>query len=127
MMTNNESSSNSRAPRTYGITSPLSLEGPSEKDEILTSDLQGMSHTVWRHHLSLLWLIGYDSEAIEPYGAFDTHDGLSHRIQVLTKLNELVKQFVKKVAAEKQIPTHLHDGLGGKIYTFGSYRLGNIY
>jgi poly(A) polymerase len=95
--------SNTRAPRTYGITSPLSLEGPSEKDEILTSDLQ---------------------QAIEPYGAFDTHDGLSHRIAVLTKLNELVKQFVKKVAAEKQIPQHLHDSLGGKIYTFGSYRLG---
>ena len=63
-------------------------------------------------------------ETIEPFGAFDTHDGLSHRIQVLTRLNELVKTFVKKVAVEKNIPAHLHDTLGGKIYTFGSYRLG---
>ena len=64
------------------------------------------------------------SETIEPFGSFDTHDGLSHRIQVLTKLNELVKTFVRKVAEEKKIPAHLHDSLGGKIYTFGSYRLG---
>ena len=63
-------------------------------------------------------------ETIEPFGAFDTHEGLSHRIQVLTRLNELVKTFVKKVAVEKNIPAHLHDTLGGKIYTFGSYRLG---
>ena len=65
-----------------------------------------------------------NSETIEPFGSFDTHDGLSHRIQVLTKLNELVKTFVRKVAEEKKIPAHLHDSLGGKIYTFGSYRLG---
>merc|ERR1711892_720733 len=45
-------------------------------------------------------------------------------IQVLTKLNELVKTFVKRVAEEKKIPVHLHETLGGKIYTFGSYRLG---
>ena len=29
----------SRPPRTFGITSPLSLDGPSEKDEVLTSEL----------------------------------------------------------------------------------------
>lgn len=63
-------------------------------------------------------------ETIEPFGAFDTHEGLSHRIQVLTKLNELVKEFVRRVAVEKKIPQHLHASLGGKIYTFGSYRLG---
>ena len=39
-------------------------------------------------------------------------------------MNELVKTFVKRVAEEKKIPVHLHDTLGGKIYTFGSYRLG---
>lgn len=93
----------SRPPRTFGITSPLSLDGPSERDEDLTHELH---------------------KTIEPHGAFDTHDGLSHRIQVLTRLNELVKTFVKKVAVEKNIPAHLHDTLGGKIYTFGSYRLG---
>ena len=31
---------------------------------------------------------------------------------------------MKKVAVEKKIPAHLHSSLGGKIYTFGSYRLG---
>lgn len=93
----------SRLPRSYGITSPLSLDGPTEKDEILTRDLH---------------------QTINPFGAFDSHDGLSHRISVLTKLNELVKDFVRKVAVEKNIPQHLHDSLGGKIYTFGSYRLG---
>lgn len=91
------------SPRTYGITSPLSLDGPTERDQILTEDLQ---------------------KTIEPFGAFDTHEGLSHRIQVLTKLNELVKQFVRRVAVDKKIPAHLHAQLGGKIYTFGSYRLG---
>jgi len=91
------------AQRMFGITSALSVEGPTEKDKVMTEDLQ---------------------KTIEPYGAFDTPDGLSHRIQVLTKLNELVKDFVRKVAKECRLPEHLHGELGGKIYTFGSYRLG---
>ncbi|CAG5086098.1 Oidioi.mRNA.OKI2018_I69.PAR.g11108.t1.cds [Oikopleura dioica] len=91
------------AQRMFGITSALSVEGPTEKDKVMTEDLQ---------------------KTIEPFGSFDTPDGLSHRIQVLTKLNELVKEFVRKVAKECRLPEHLHGELGGKIYTFGSYRLG---
>lgn len=100
----------------FGITSALSVEGPTEKDKVMTEDLQSIFAFSIRSKTVL--------ETIEPYGAFDTPDGLSHRIQVLTKLNELVKDFVRKVAKECRLPEHLHGELGGKIYTFGSYRLG---
>ena len=33
----------SRPPRTFGITSPLSLDGPTEKDEVLTEELHSKS------------------------------------------------------------------------------------
>ena len=102
----------------FGITSALSVEGPTEKDKVMTEDLQSKStFSILRAYITL-------SETIEPFGSFDTPDGLSHRIQVLTKLNELVKEFVRKVAKECRLPEHLHGELGGKIYTFGSYRLG---
>jgi poly(A) polymerase Pap1 len=43
---------------------------------------------------------------------------------VLGKLNTLTKEFVYRVSKLKGFPESLAREAGGKIFTFGSYRLG---
>ncbi|KAK6017622.1 nucleotidyltransferase domain protein, partial [Ostertagia ostertagi] len=45
------------------------------------------------------------------------------RIEVLRKLNSLVKNWVRKVS-ESKLPAEMCENVGGKLFTFGSYRLG---
>lgn len=47
-----------------------------------------------------------------------------YRMEVLRKVNELAKEWIKEVSVQKNMPTSAADHVGGKIYTFGSYRLG---
>lgn len=46
------------------------------------------------------------------------------RVVVLGKLNKMVKEFVYKVSKSKGFPDSLAKEAGGKIFTYGSYRLG---
>ena len=46
----------------------------------------------------------------------------NNRMEVLRKVNELAKEWIKMVSVHKYMPPSDH--VGGKIYTFGSYRLG---
>uniref|UniRef100_A0A4W5JSB5 polynucleotide adenylyltransferase n=1 Tax=Hucho hucho TaxID=62062 RepID=A0A4W5JSB5_9TELE len=48
----------------------------------------------------------------------------SHRIHVLGKLNTLVKEWIHDVSETKNLPASVIETVGGKIFTFGSYRLG---
>jgi poly(A) polymerase len=47
-----------------------------------------------------------------------------HRVIVLGKLDVMVKDFVYRVGKLKGFPDSLAKQAGGKIFTFGSYRLG---
>ncbi|XP_053964091.1 poly(A) polymerase type 3-like [Anastrepha ludens] len=72
-------------------------------------------------------------KALEAFNVFETPDELSHRAKILTKLNMLVRKWIKNVSMAKNMSKADAKKLGGKIYTFGSYRLGvhdkgaNIY
>ncbi|KAL5288536.1 hrg family protein [Megaselia abdita] len=89
--------------KTLGMTSAISTAQPKPEDFKKTDEL----------HFSL-----------EPYNVFETDDELNHRMGILAKLNVLVKEWVKDVSISKNMPQETADKLGGKIYTFGSYRLG---
>nr|XP_039259079.1 poly(A) polymerase beta-like [Styela clava]XP_039259080.1 poly(A) polymerase beta-like [Styela clava] len=93
----------SNSQRTYGITSPISLAGPINKDITLTTKVL---------------------ETIKPFGAFETQEEMEEKQEVLRKVNQLVKEFVKRISVEKNLPQSIVEQCGGKIYTFGSYRLG---
>lgn len=41
-----------------------------------------------------------------------------------SKLNALVKQWIKETSIARNMPPNVAEQVGGKIYTFGSYRLG---
>ncbi|XP_040285655.1 poly(A) polymerase gamma isoform X1 [Bufo bufo] len=89
--------------RSYGITSPISWAGPKDLDHLYTQKLM---------------------EAMRPFGVFEDDEELRHRMFVLGKLNNLVKEWIAELGECKSIPPTIISASGGKIFTFGSYRLG---
>ena len=85
-----------------GLTNPICIKPPKAYEEQLTESLK---------------------QAMEPYKVFDTPEGMAHRMKVLTKLNKMVDTFVKDVVSRRN-PNAKINKITGKIYTFGSYRLG---
>ncbi|KAG0173666.1 polynucleotide adenylyltransferase [Apophysomyces sp. BC1034] len=89
--------------RHWGVTAPISSAPPTEPELKLTEDLVNTLHE---------------------YGLFESEQEAKKRIVVLGKLNQLVKDFVYRVSKVKGFPDSLAKEAGGKIFTFGSYRLG---
>ncbi|XP_048793639.1 poly(A) polymerase gamma isoform X1 [Lagopus muta] len=89
--------------RHYGITSPISLAPPKDVDYIHTQKLV---------------------EAMESFGVFEDEEELNHRLVVLCKLNNLVKEWIFELGESKNLPPSVVENVGGRIFTFGSYRLG---
>uniref|UniRef100_T1JA32 polynucleotide adenylyltransferase n=1 Tax=Strigamia maritima TaxID=126957 RepID=T1JA32_STRMM len=89
--------------KTLGMTSAISLAPPKPIDIQRTKELE---------------------EALKPYGIFETDEELNHRMEVLSKVNNLVKDWIRDVSTKKNMPPSVAEIVGGKIYTFGSYRLG---
>lgn len=94
---------NPPAAKTLGMTSAISMAQPKPEDLTATEDL---------------------SKAMEPYNVFESEAELNHRMEILAKLNTLVKEWIREVSITKNMPPQMADKVGGKIYTFGSYRLG---
>ncbi|CAB1343944.1 unnamed protein product [Coregonus sp. 'balchen'] len=89
----------------YGITSSISMAFPREVDHQYTHKL---------------------SEAMKPFGVFEDEDELNHRLAVLGKLNTFVKEWIAEISETKNLPPSAITNVGGKIFTFGSYRLGAV-
>ncbi|XP_026134194.1 poly(A) polymerase gamma isoform X1 [Carassius auratus] len=104
MSTTGNSTLGGQQPRKhYGITSAISLAFPREIDHIYTQKL---------------------TEAMKPFGVFEGEDELNHRLAVLGKLNSFVKEWIAEISDSKNLPLSSVTNVGGKIFTFGSYRLG---
>lgn len=86
-----------------GVTPPISMAEPTERDLEMTTDLERTLH---------------DADF------FETDEESIRREMVLGKLNALVREFVRQVAHRKHLPDSVTLEVSGKIYTFGSYRLG---
>ena len=111
--------------RNLGMTSAISMAGPKPVDIQKTKELD---------------------EALRPHGVSESDEELNHRwdallheselsiisfflvfrMEVLRKINELAKQWIRDVSVLKNMPVSSADNVGGKIYTFGSYRLVDI-
>lgn len=89
--------------KNFGMTSAISTAGPKPEDILATDSLRS---------------------ALEPFNVFESECELNHRMEILAKLNTLVKQWVRDISVNKNMPPEMAQKLGGKIYTFGSYRLG---
>ncbi|KAI1719581.1 poly(A) polymerase central domain-containing protein [Ditylenchus destructor] len=97
----NGDQSNQSIPQ-YGVSQPICIKPPTEKDQRLTKELD---------------------ECLKSYNVFETDEEMQKRLDVLRKINHLVKTWVRK-ASEGRMPNDQIDSVGGKLFTFGSYRLG---
>jgi len=102
-MASNSAAANATSGKTLGMTAPISLAPPDQSDLDRTAQLV---------------------KAMEPHDVFETEEELNHRMEVLARLNRLVKQWIRDVSLEKNMPRTLAENVGGNVYTFGSYRLG---
>lgn len=89
--------------KTLLMTSPISLADPKPSDLERSRELE---------------------EYLRQAEMFETDIELNHRFKVLQKLNNLVKQWIKKVSIRKNMSEQIAEKVGGTICTFGSYRLG---
>lgn len=89
--------------KVYGVSDPVSTKGPDEQDNILTRKLE---------------------ESLKPFNVFESESDLRHRMEVLKKICSLFKEWIKKVTISKNIPEESAEIVGGKVCTFGSFRLG---
>uniref|UniRef100_A0A914E207 polynucleotide adenylyltransferase n=1 Tax=Acrobeloides nanus TaxID=290746 RepID=A0A914E207_9BILA len=87
----------------YGVSQPICTKLPTERDIQLTKELD---------------------ECLRSFNIFEDEEELQQRLNVLRRINSLVKAWVRKVSIQKKIPYEYLDKVGGKLYTFGSYRLG---
>uniref|UniRef100_A0A7E4V747 polynucleotide adenylyltransferase n=1 Tax=Panagrellus redivivus TaxID=6233 RepID=A0A7E4V747_PANRE len=87
----------------YGVSQPICMLMPSQTDLELTDKLQ---------------------EELRQFSVYETEDELQRRLDVLRRINALVKNWVRKVSEEKGLTKEQTEKAGGKLYTFGSYRLG---
>ncbi|CAF4309172.1 unnamed protein product, partial [Rotaria sp. Silwood2] len=89
--------------RSYGITQPISMKGPDPCDRLATENLE---------------------ETLRSYDYFESDAELAHRVEVMAKLNTLVRKWIRDVSLAKNVPPEIVDTVGGRVHTFGSYRLG---
>ncbi|XP_065184641.1 poly(A) polymerase type 3-like [Sycon ciliatum] len=88
--------------KTYGTTSAISDAPPKPKDLVLTKELE---------------------ECLRARNYFETPDELEQRVNVLARLNALVREWIVSVSMKK-LPESVAREQNGKVFTFGSYRLG---
>ncbi|KAG2217981.1 hypothetical protein INT45_006235, partial [Circinella minor] len=86
-----------------GVSSPLSLAGPSSRDELLQKQLV---LTLEKNNM-------YESETISAL-----------RNSVMNKLEEITKRFIYEASIRKGLTPDDAKEAGGKVLTFGSCRLG---
>jgi len=90
-------------PKQYGITQPISVSGPSEAEtrsnELMLQELRNQ-------------------------GSFESEAETAKRVKVLQIIQSLAREFVYQVSLSKNLSDGMARDAGGKIFTFGSYRLG---
>lgn len=90
--------------KTWGVSVPLSTEYPSLKDKELTERLE--------------------ADLRRCSNVFESDSELRHRMDVLHKINTLFKNWIKEISISKNMPEEVAEKVGGKVCTFGSFRLG---
>ncbi|XVF53850.1 hypothetical protein PTKIN_Ptkin05aG0132000 [Pterospermum kingtungense] len=86
-----------------GITEPISLGGPTEYDVIKTRELE---------------------QYLQKVGLYESQEEAVSREEVLGRLDQIVKNWVKAISRAKGLNEQLVQEANAKIFTFGSYRLG---
>ncbi|KAF5102340.1 hypothetical protein D0Z03_000435 [Geotrichum reessii] len=87
----------------YGVTPPISTTGPTPTENILNDKL---------------------IEELKKQGSFESEEATRKRVKILDTIQRLTLEFVRTVSLQKNMSEGMAKDAGGKIFTFGSYRLG---
>ncbi|KAJ1728313.1 polynucleotide adenylyltransferase, partial [Coemansia biformis] len=90
-------------PRYLGVTPPVDTTPSSASEEALANDLLA---------------------TLKAEGQFESEAERRSREVILGKIDKLVKEFVYRAAIKHRRPESVARSYGGKVFTFGSYRLG---
>ena len=63
-------------------------------------------------------------ECLRSFNLFESEEEMSHRMTVLSQINTLAEEWIREVSRAKNFPAEVADTMSGKIFTFGSFRLG---
>ncbi|KAK4423517.1 Nuclear poly(A) polymerase 1 [Sesamum alatum] len=96
-------SSNLATAARIGLSEPISTGGPSEFDVIKTRELE---------------------KFLVDAGLYESHEEAIKREEVLGRLDQIVKTWVKNISRAKGYNESMVHEANAKIFTFGSYRLG---
>ncbi|KAI5236627.1 Poly(A) polymerase [Aureobasidium subglaciale] len=91
------------ASRQYGVTPPVSTAFPSEQDLALSESLLA---------------------ELKEQKSFESTEDTNKRVAVLNTFQKVTIEFVKHVGRIKGFSDSVLQNAGGKVFTFGSYRLG---
>ncbi|TKR60666.1 hypothetical protein L596_027879 [Steinernema carpocapsae] len=86
----------------YGVSQPISLDGPKPEDVAQTDKLNA---------------------TLRSFNFFELDEEMQKRMEVLRVINAMVKDWIADVT-EKKLGPECNIRPGGKLFTFGSYRLG---
>ncbi|XP_073140263.1 nuclear poly(A) polymerase 1-like isoform X2 [Henckelia pumila] len=86
-----------------GLSGPISTGGPTEFDVIKTRQLE---------------------KFLADAGLYESHEEAIKREEVLGRLDQIVKTWVKNISRAKGFNEQMVHEANAKIFTFGSYRLG---
>lgn len=89
--------------KVYGVTGPISTDGPTAAENKLNDEL---------------------IQELKRAGTFESEYEAVKRVKVLEILQQLAQEFVFKVSRKRNMSEGMAKDSGGKIFTFGSYRLG---
>ncbi|PIS55911.1 Poly(A) polymerase PAPalpha [Candidozyma auris] len=89
--------------KAYGVTGPVSLSNPTQQEISLNDALIG---------------------ELKARGSFESEQATRKRVDVLALMQKMVQEFVFKVSKKRNMSDGMAKDAGGKIFTFGSYRLG---
>ncbi|CAI5759948.1 unnamed protein product [Candida verbasci] len=87
----------------YGVTPPISTATPTSKENELNELL---------------------IKELKIRGSFESEAATKKRVEVLNILQKMTEEFVYKVSKKRNMSEGMAKDAGGKIFTFGSYRLG---
>ncbi|KAJ7965916.1 nuclear poly(a) polymerase [Quillaja saponaria] len=89
--------------KNYGITKPISLAGPTEADLQRNMELEKL---------------------LVDSGLYESKEEAAKREDVLSRLNQIVKNWVKQLTRQRGYTDQMVEDANAVIITFGSYRLG---
>lgn len=93
----------SEAQRQWGLSPPISLSPPTQKDLALNQSL--LDH-------------------LQSQNNFEPTEDTQKRGKTLELLQKVVEEFVRHIGKSKGLAPSVIEAAGGKVSTFGSYRLG---